>query len=207
MEFRILGPLEVIADGQIVELRGHKQRALLAMLLLEANRVVASERLIDALWEEHPTETAVKALQVSVSQLRKVLGRERLQTKPPGYLLRLDEGELDLDRFGALESVGELEEAPALWRGSALADVNDLRFAAVEAARLEELRLGCLERRLEHDLALGRHHQLIGDLEALVAEHPLRQRLRAQLMLALYRSGRDAEGARRLSGRAHRVGR
>jgi DNA-binding SARP family transcriptional activator len=192
MEFRILGPLEVIADGRVVELGGQK-RALLAMLLLEANRVVATERLIDVLWEDDPPETAVKAVQVYVSQLRKVLGRDRLETRPPGYRLRVEEGELDLDRFRLLEAEGKLVEALALWRGPPLAEVGQLRFAAVAAARLEELRVGCVERRLEHDLTLGRHQQLVGELEALVGEHPLRQRLRAQLMLALYRSGRDAE--------------
>ncbi len=193
MEFRILGPLEVIEDGQALELGGQKQRALLAVLLLEANRVVSSDRLIQALWEEGPPETAQKALQVYVSQLRKTLGRERLETRAPGYLVRVEEGELDLERFQELRAEGKLAEALSLWRGPPLSDVAYQRFAQTEIARLEELRLACLEDRLEADLASGRHAELVGELEALAREHPLRQRPRGQLMLALYRSGRDAE--------------
>jgi DNA-binding SARP family transcriptional activator/tetratricopeptide (TPR) repeat protein len=193
MEFRILGPLEVLADGRAVDLGGQKQRGLLAMLLLEANRVVASDRLVDALWEEEPPETASKALQVYVSQLRKLLGKDRLQTKAPGYLLRVEEGELDLDRFRQLHEERRHAEALSLWRGEPLADFGSQRFARSEIARLDELRLSCLEDRLDADLATGRHSELVGELNALAGEHPLRQRLRAQLMLALYRSGRDAE--------------
>jgi DNA-binding SARP family transcriptional activator len=152
MDFRILGPLEVLAEGRPLELGGQKQRALLALLLLEANRVVSSERLIEALWEEEPPETAAKALQVYVSQLRKLLGRQRLETKPPGYLLRLEQDELDLARFLRLREQGELAEALALWRGPPLAEFAYQRFAQAEGARLEQLRLACLEERLELDL-------------------------------------------------------
>jgi DNA-binding SARP family transcriptional activator/tetratricopeptide (TPR) repeat protein len=193
MEFRILGPLEVLADGQPLDLGGQKHRVLLALLLLEANRVVSRDRLIDALWEEEPPATAVKALQVYISQLRKQLGKERLQTKAPGYVLRVDPDELDLARFRRLHEEGALGEALSLWRGPPLADFGYQRFAQAEIARLEELRVICLEERIEQDLARGRHAELVGELEALVKEHPLRERLRGQLMLCLYRSGRQAE--------------
>ena len=194
MEFAILGPLEVREDGRILELGGLKQRALLALLLLEANKVVSSERLIDALWEEAPPETAQKALQVHVSQLRKVLGKERVQTKSPGYLLRLDGlDELDTIRFGRLADEGKPDQALALCRGRPLQEFASQRFAQAEIARLEELRLACVEERIERGLAEGRHSELLGDLEALVAEEPLREAPRAQLMLALYRAGRQAE--------------
>jgi DNA-binding SARP family transcriptional activator len=193
MEFRILGPLEVSSDGQALDLGGAKQRALLAVLLLDANNVVSTDRLIDALWEDDPPESAQKALQVHVSGLRKLVGRERLQTKAPGYLLQLEDGELDLDRFRELHEGGRPAEALSVWRGPPLSDLADLRFAQPEIARLEDLRLACLEERIEQDLQARRHAELTGELEALVAEHPLREDLRAQLMLALYRSGRQAE--------------
>jgi DNA-binding SARP family transcriptional activator len=114
MEFRILGPLEVVSDGKVVELGGAKQRALLAVLLLNSNEVVSTDRLIDALWEDDPPESAHKALQVHVSGLRKLLGKERVQTKPPGYLLRVGDAELDLDRFRRLQEQGNGVEALAL---------------------------------------------------------------------------------------------
>jgi DNA-binding SARP family transcriptional activator len=193
MEFHILGPLEVIADGQALDLGGQKQRALLAIFLLEPNRVVSASRLIEALWEDEPPETAQKALQVYVSQLRKLLGKERLETKSPGYRLRVEDGELDVDRFRGFVEEGSYDEALARWRGPPLSDVAFQRFAQAEIARLEELRVSCLEARIEHGLAEGRHLALVGELEALVREHPLRERLRCQLMLALYRSGRQAE--------------
>src|SRR2546423_6698122 len=144
MEFRILGPLEVTSDGRALDLGGHKQRTLLALLLLQANRVVSSDHLIDALWEEEPPGTASKALQVHVSQLRKVVGRDRLQTKAPGYLLRVEPDELDLARFERLHEEGRPHEALALWRGRALAEFAYHRFAQPEIARLEERRLLCL---------------------------------------------------------------
>ena len=193
MEFRILGPLEVLEDGQALELGGQKQRALLAMLLLHANEVVSTDRLIEALWEQQPPETAAKALQVYVSQLRKLLGRDRLETKAFGYRLRVGEGELDLERFQRQVAEHKPQEALAGWRGPPLADFSYQRFAEPEIARLEELRLACLEERIAADLAAARHAAVVGELEALVTEHPLRERLRGQLMLALYRSGRQAE--------------
>jgi predicted ATPase/DNA-binding SARP family transcriptional activator len=193
MEFRILGPLEVRADGRALDLGGPKQRALLGFLVLEANRVVSSERLIDALWEEDPPETAQKALQVYVSQLRKVLGQERVRTVAPGYLLRVDADELDLNRFDRLHGEERLRDALALWRGPPLAEFAHLRFAQSEIERLEELRLGCLEERLRQDIDAGLGAELVAELESLVSAHPLRELLRWQLMLALYRSGRQAE--------------
>jgi DNA-binding SARP family transcriptional activator len=192
MDFRILGPLEVSDDGRQLDLGGGKQRALLAILLLHANEVVSSDRLIEALWEEEPPETAQKALQVYVSGLRKALGKERLETKPPGYRLRVQEDELDLARFQRLAEERP-RDALSLWRGEPLSEFAYQHFAQAEIARLEEARLACVERRIEEDLEAGRHGSLVGELEQLVREHPLRERLRAQLMLALYRSGRQAE--------------
>jgi predicted ATPase/DNA-binding SARP family transcriptional activator len=193
LDFRILGPLEVIAEGRPLALGGQKQRLLLALLLLEANRVVSTERLIDALWEEKPTETAGKALQVYVSQLRKLVGKERVQTKAPGYLLRVEPEELDLTRFQRLQADARLREALALWRGPPLAEFASQRFAQAETARLDELRLACLEAHVELELAAGRHVELVAELDTLVREQPLRQRLRGQQMLALYRAGRDVD--------------
>ena len=193
MEFRILGPLEVLSDDQALDLGGSKQRALLAVLLLEANNVVSTDRLIDALWEDEPPETAVKALQVHVSGLRKLVGRDRLQTRAPGYVLRVEADELDLTRFLELQEQGRPAEALALWRGPPLSDFGYRRFARSETVRLDDLRLACLEERIEQDLRAGRHGEVTGELEGLVAEHPLRERLRGQLMLALYRCGRQAE--------------
>src|SRR5439155_26311486 len=140
-------PLEVLQDGRALELGGRKQRSLLAALLLHANEVVSADRLIDALWEDEPPGTAQKALQVYVSQLRKLLGKERLQTKPPGYVLRIDEGELDLDRFRLLVEEGAFEAALGLWRGPPLADFAYRQFAQAEIARLEELRVVWVEER------------------------------------------------------------
>ncbi len=193
MDFRILGPLEVISEGQVVELGGAKQRALLAALLLNANAVVSVDRLIDALWEDEPPEGAHKALQVHVYGLRKLVGKHRIQTKSPGYLLRVEEGELDVERFLRLRDEGRLDEALSLWRGPPLSEFAYQRFAQSEAARLEDHRLVCLEERVDQDLRAGRHAELTGELEALVAENPLRERLRGQLMLALYRAGRQAD--------------
>jgi DNA-binding SARP family transcriptional activator len=210
MEYRILGPLEVRVGNRAIELRGARQRELLAVLLLHANEVVSSDRLIDELWPGDPPPTAAKMIQNSVSQLRKLLEPEVLVTRSPGYLLLLQPGELDADRFQrmvelaradlsanvAAEAAEQLREALALWRGPALADFADTPFARVEAARLEELRSAATEDRIEAELALGRHGDLVAELEALVAQHPLRERLRAQLMVALYRSGRQAEALR-----------
>ena len=193
MDFRILGPLEVLEDGQVLDLGGAKQRALMTVLVLHANRVVAQGQLIDAVWDGEPPETARKALQVYVSQLRKLLGRERVETSGRGYLLRLEPDELDLVRFERFHDSGKPSEALSLWRGDALAEFAGYRFAQADIARLEELRLSCLEQRIQRDLAEGRHAEVIGELTALAQAHPTREHLRAQLMLALYRAGRQAE--------------
>src|SRR2546423_9830339 len=193
MEFRILGPLEVTVDERALDLGGHKQRTLLALLVMEANRVVSSDRLIDALWEEEPPETAQKALQVYVSQVRKVLGQERVPTVAPGYLLRVDADEFDLTRFDRLRGEERLRDALALWRGPPLAEFAHLRFAQAEIERLEELRLGCLEERLMQDVDAGLGAELVAELESLVSAHPPRALLRWQRMLSLYRPGRQAE--------------
>ena len=203
VEFRILGPVEVIDRDKALALGGQKQRAVLAALLIDAGRVVSTDYLVDALWGEQPPKTAATSLQNFVSQLRKALGPEVLVTKPPGYQLRLEPGQLDLDRFtrlveeargaGAEERSATLRKALALWRGAPFADFTFESFAQPEIARLNELRLSVLEERIDADLEAGRHAELVGELEPLVAEYPLRERLRAQLMLALYRSGRQAE--------------
>src|SRR3954454_24866721 len=140
MEFRILGPLEVLADGRALDLGGPKQRALLGALLLAANRAVPSDDLVRALWDEDPPGTAQKALQIHVSNLRKLLGRDRVETRAPGYLVRVADGELDVDRFERLRAEGRHAEALALWRGPPLADLGDRAFARAEIARLEESR-------------------------------------------------------------------
>jgi DNA-binding SARP family transcriptional activator len=193
VEFRVLGPLEVLDEGRSIPLPGPKARALLVLLLLDANRVVPLDRLVDGLWDEAPPETATKTLQVYVSQLRKALGPERIQTHARGYSVAAGPDELDTARFEHLAGEGRFDEALAVWRGPALADFREERFARDAAARLEELRLGAEEGRIEGELAAGRDSQVVADLERLVSEHPLRERLRGQLMLALYRSGRQAE--------------
>ena len=193
MDFRLLGPLEVVENGAAIDVGSAKPRALLAVLLLNANRVVSRDDLVDALWGERAPGTAQKALQVYVSQLRKSLGRERILTRALGYELRVEPGELDLERFMQLASKQDYEEALRLWRGTPLADFAYEPFAQSEIARLEELGLACLEQRIDADLEAGRHAALVAELEALVGEHPLRERLRKQLMLALYQSGRQVE--------------
>jgi predicted ATPase/DNA-binding SARP family transcriptional activator len=193
MEFRILGPLEVSSGDESLDLGGPKQRALLALLLLSPNRVVPVDSLVAGLWDDEPPDSARKALQIYVSQLRKTLGRERIATQSPGYRLRVEDGELDLDRFERLRAEGALDEALALWRGPPLADFVEDRFSQGERARLEELRLATVEERIDRDLAAGRHAELIGELDALTAEHPLREGLRARQLLALYRAGRQAD--------------
>ena len=203
-DFRILGPLEVLNDGTPVLLSGQKQRALLAVFLLRANDVVPAERLIELLWGESPPRTAPTSLQNLVSQLRKALGPGLLlETRAPGYRLRLEPDQLDLSRFEGLvrrareaeppERARLLGEALALWRGSPLVDFAYELWAQNDIRRLEELHLGVLEERIAVELELDRHAELISELETLVAEHPDRERLRGQLMLALYRSGRQAE--------------
>jgi DNA-binding SARP family transcriptional activator len=211
VEFRILGPFEVVEHDQPLVLGGHKQRALLVALLLHRGEAVSIDRLIDELWGERPPATAGKTLQVYVSNLRKALGDGLLVTRGHGYLLQSAPGQLDLDRFEALVGEGRqalgqgdarrasdrLRDALALWRGPPLADLAFERFAQSEIVRLGEERLAALEDRIDADLALGRHTVLVGELDALVREHPLRERLHAQLMLALYRSGRQADALER----------
>ena len=207
MEFRVLGPLEVWREGGEVSLGGHRPRALLAVLLLHANEVVPTDRLIDELWGEDSPEGAAAALRVNVSRLRKALAQDVLTTRSPGYLVRVEHDELDLHRFERLVDEGRsllarglaadasarLRDALSLWRGQALADFAYESFAQAAIARLEEIRLAAVELRIDADLALGRHDELVSELEALVAQHPLRERLRRCLMTALYRSGRQAE--------------
>ena len=208
LEFCILGPLEVWDGVRQLHVTGTKQRALLAILLVHANQVVPTDRLIDELWAADSRETSVSALRVRIHELRKTLGGDTvLLTRSPGYLIRVESERLDLHRFERLLDEGRrsleagapgdasrsLGAALGLWRGPPLVDVAYEQFAQPVIARLEELRIVALELRIEAELALGRHAQLVGELEALVAEHPLRERLHALRMLALYRSGRQAE--------------
>jgi peptide/nickel transport system substrate-binding protein len=220
MEFRVLGPLEVRDGAGELPLGRGKQRALLAVLLIHAGDAVPADRLIDVLWGESPPASALNSVHIYVSQLRRVLGPGRLVTRRGGYALELMPGELDAERFDQLLADGrsrlrdgdperaaaKLREALALWRGPPLADFTYEPFAQPEIARLEELRLEAFEERVESDLRLGRHRELVSELQAAVRAHPLRERLRGQLMLALYRCGRQAEAldtyheARRILG-------
>jgi DNA-binding SARP family transcriptional activator len=207
IEFRILGPLEVLVGGEPVALGGPRQRALLAMLLAQANEAVPAQRLVDGVWDDSPPETAINLVQGYVSQLRKALGRETIATRGNGYSLSVAADDLDLSRFERLaqeataaRSAGDpaacserLEEALELWRGPALSDLADIPVVRPIAARLDELRLAAIERRVEADLDCGRATEAAAELEVLTAEHPLRERLRALRMLALYRAGRQAE--------------
>ena len=210
MDFRILGPFEVLHEERVLDVGGGKQRSVLALLLMHANEVVSSDRLIDELWPQQPPPSAAKIIQVHVSRLRKALdgaGEAILLTRRHGYELRVAPGQLDLDRFQSLleegrlalaaddpEKAGEVfRNALGLWRGPPLAEFAYEEFAQAEIARLEQLRLAALEERIEADLASGRHETVVQELEQLVRRHPLRERLCSQLMLALYRSGRQAE--------------
>jgi DNA-binding SARP family transcriptional activator/DNA-binding beta-propeller fold protein YncE len=210
MFYKVLGPLEIEAHGELLSLGGPKQRALLAVLLMRANEVVSRDVLIEDLWGEGGSAGSVHSLEVLVSRLRKILHAhddQVLLTRPTGYVLRVGADELDLNCFerllqdgrdalgsGAPEQAAKtLREALALWRGKPFEDVAYESFAQVEIERLEERRLAGVEERIEADLALGRDSELVAELEALVAQHPQRERLRGQLMLALYRSGRQAE--------------
>jgi DNA-binding SARP family transcriptional activator/streptogramin lyase len=206
LSFHVLGRLEAHYDDVELDLGPRKQRAVLALLLLNANHVLSTERLIDGLWGDSPPSTARAALQVYVAGLRKALsdGGASLRTRAPGYVLELDAGVLDLDRFTQLRAEAReatdaerraalLHEALMLWRDAPLPELRTEPFSTAAVAQLEELRLATLEERMDADLALGRHAALVTELEALVAEHPYRERLRAQLMLALYRSGRQAD--------------
>jgi YVTN family beta-propeller protein len=213
VEFRVLGDLEVRHNGETLPLGAHQQRAVLAILVLHAGEVVSADRLIDELWGDEPPPRAAKTVQVYVSRLRKVLTTvngqidDPIVTRDHGYVLRIDPEQVDASVFERLLDEGRracterefeaaatvLRNALGLWRGSPLADFTFDAFAANEIARLEELRLEALETRIDADLALGRHVAVVAELEALTAEHPLRERLRAQRMLALYRSGREPE--------------
>jgi DNA-binding SARP family transcriptional activator len=211
MDFRILGPLEVLDKDDRVALGGDKQRALLALLLVNAGETLSTDRLIDELWGEHPPATAAKTVQVHISRLRKALAAGDsdglVVTREHGYQLDIDPERLDSRRFERLLGEGRaelaerrpdraaavLEDALALWRGRPLADLSYEPFAQAEIARLEELREAALEQLIEAKLALGRHVEVIGELEALIGAFPYRERLRAQLMLALYRSDRQAD--------------
>jgi DNA-binding SARP family transcriptional activator/ABC-type branched-subunit amino acid transport system substrate-binding protein len=221
VDYRLLGPLEVRDDGRPVALGAAKERALLALLLLHRGEVVSSERLIDGLWGEHPPATAAKSLQVHVSHLRKALGAGPIVTHGHGYVLEAAPDEVDVDRFECAAEAGrrlfaagdaeraaaKLGEALQMWRGPPLADFAYEPFAETEAARLAELRIAALEDRIDADLALGRHAALVAELEALVRAHSLRERLRGQLMLALYRCGRQADALERYrEGREALVG-
>jgi predicted ATPase/DNA-binding winged helix-turn-helix (wHTH) protein len=214
LEVRILGPLKVLAGDESMALGAHKQRALLALLAIHANEVVSSDELIESLWAGKPPKTAATTLHVYVSRLRKLLEPDRakgdnhvLISRAPGYLLSIDASRIDAHRFESLAEDGRrrqdagdatgaalaLREALALWSGAALAEFVYEPWAEGEAARLEELRLAVLEERIAADLATGRDSELVPELEVLLAEHPLRERLHGHVMLALYRSGRQAE--------------
>ncbi|MGH2684154.1 MAG: AfsR/SARP family transcriptional regulator, partial [Actinomycetota bacterium] len=211
MELRILGPLEVVADGRPLPLGGPRQRAVLARLALDAGRVVTAETLAEDVWAGRQPATAAKTLQKYVSELRKALpSPEVVRTRGSGYVLDIDADAIDARRFERLVSEGSravaagdpavagchLTAALALWRGGVLADLPDCRFADPERARLGELRLVANEERLAAEVALGRHGEVTGELAELVEAHPLRERLWASLMLALYRSGRQVEALR-----------
>ena len=207
MDFRILGPLEVAQDGHSLGLGGAQQRALLAVLLIHRGEVLSTDRLIDELWGERAPSSAIKVVQGYVSQLRKALSDDVIVTRGHGYVLAVESERVDAGRFEALVAGGRsalvagdaaaadqrLGEALALWRGEPLAEFAYERFAQGEIARLGQARVGALEDRIDARLALGEHAPLVGELEALVREHPSRERLVGQLMVALYRSGRQAE--------------
>ena len=206
MEFRLLGPLEARDRGRPLALGGPKQRGVLAMLLLRPNEVVSTDRVIDELWGDRPPKTVDAYIQNCVSRLRRVLGAEAIETRAPGYVLRADPNTIDAVQFERalaasaplepLERATALREALALWRGPALSDLAFERFAQDEVARLDELRLTALEQRVEAELELGRHADVIGEIEALARRHPTRERLRYLQMLALYRAGRQRDALR-----------
>jgi DNA-binding SARP family transcriptional activator len=209
MQFRILGSVEVDVNGRTLDLGGLRERALLARLLLSANRVVSAAQLADDLWSDDPPPHGLATLRVYVSRLRRVLGPQAgiLVTQAPGYRLNVDDDQLDALRFERLVRAGNesmaagrpddaaaaLREALDLWRGPALSDLADVPFARADADRLEEARLTALEHRVQADLACGRHASLVAELDSLASRHRLRERFTAQRMLALYRCGRQAE--------------
>jgi serine/threonine protein kinase/DNA-binding beta-propeller fold protein YncE len=206
MDFRLLGPVEVGSNGRTLPLGGPKARTLLAHLLLEANRVVSADRLIDAIWGDEPPDTARNTLQTYIRHLRKALGGERIQYRSSGYAIMVDTDQVDALRFDALvqqargllavdpsESIRILQEALGLWKGPALADLSDQASLRSEIARLEELRLAAVEDRLGAQLAVGGHRELVPELGTLISAHPLRERLWGYAMVALYRSGRQGD--------------
>ena len=206
VEFRVLGPLEVLDDGRPLPIGGPKQRAVLAHLILQPNRIVPAERLIEDVWGEEPPETARNVMQSYVSRLRKLLGDGRIEGRGAGYVLSVAPEEIDASRFEALVRQGKASvesdpwraakafaEALDMWRGPAFADLADEPSLRGSIARMEELRLGATEHRIAAELAMGRHSTMVSELEALTSQYPLRERLWAHLMLAMYRSGRQAE--------------
>ena len=206
MEFRLLGPLEVLSDGQPLPIGGSKQRGVLALLLLAPNEVVSTDRLIDEVWGPRPPKSVEASLQNCISNLRAVIGRELIETRPPGYVLNVDAGSVDALRFEhAVDASRELDpperaaalrEALALWRGQPLGDLEFEGTARAAVSRLDELRLAALEQRIEAELALGHHDAILGEIEALAIRHPARERLRHLQMLALYRAGRQRDALR-----------
>jgi predicted ATPase/DNA-binding SARP family transcriptional activator len=220
IEYRVLGPLDVLVGGEFVQLGAPKQCALLALLLLSANDVVSRERLIDCLWPEEPPARAANAVQVYVHGLRKQLGEGRIETHGTGYLVRVHDDELDLRRFERLTADGRaaletgrltaaaalLGEADGLWRGEPLAGLANDMFPETERARLAERRLDASELRLEAQLGLGRHDDVLAELDLLLAAHPYRERLTAQRMLALYRADRQVEALEAFHETRRRLG-
>ena len=224
-DFRILGPVEVLSGGRRVAIEGRRTRVLLAMLLVWRNQTVSLDAVIDGLWPQGPPSSAKSSLHAHVSRLRSALaaagplaGGERIKRRPPGYELRTLDGEVDADRFERMLAVAEadlqdqrfagaaaaLRDAVTLVRGPVLGECRDDAFAQAEVARLEAMTVRAVERRVDADLALGRHAALAGELEGLVAAHPLQERFREQLLLALYRSGRQADALAAYQN-AHRV--
>src|SRR5690242_6953401 len=211
MEIRILGPLEIVDDGKLLALRGAKQRTVVGLLALNAPRPVSPDRIVDELWGEHPPQSALHAIQVYISEIRMALragtgSDAAVRTSSSGYALGLADESIDARRFERLVSDAlnaaardprharsVLEEGLALWRGPVLADIENVTEARLEAERLDELRLVAIESLLAIKLDSGEHNELVGTLKNLVAQHPLREKLCRQLMLALYRGGRQSE--------------
>ena len=206
MEFRVLGPLEALAGGQSLPIGGSRQRGVLALLLLDPNEVVSTDRLVDEVWGPRPPKSVEASLQNIVWHLRNLIGRELIETRPPGYVLAVDPESIDAFRFEhalaasrglePAERAAALREALALWRGTAFADIVFEGIAGSAVARLDELRLEALEQRIEAELALGHHDTLLGEIEALAGRNPARERLRQLQMLALYRAGRQRDALR-----------
>jgi DNA-binding SARP family transcriptional activator len=207
VEYRLLGPLEVVVGGHPAKVGPPRHCGVLVLLLTQANAVVPADRIIDELWGDDPPASAVNLVQGAVSHLRKMLGTDAIATRGAGYALRVQPDALDLHRFERLAEEGSvaledghfdhaataLGNALALWRGPALADLADEAFVQPVAARLEDLRLLVVERRLEAELGRGRHADVLADIQRLAREHPLRERVHGLLMLAFYRCGRQAE--------------